>query len=209
MVPVPAMEAIAMPHRVVPPALRANARRMRREMTDAEARLWSCLRGHRFCAVSFRRQVPVGPFVVDFLCASAKLVIEVDGGQHGEAAGLRHDARRDAWLAEAGYTVLRFWNHDVLAETPSVLERIFSELVAAGAISGDAAAPLPVPPPRGGRERAGHRSSYRERGLAATPSPDDLSTVAVTVPSPLEGEGQGGGAKASPRSIAPKIGPIP
>ena len=90
-------------------------------MTDAERRLWQGLRhrlveGHRF-----RRQVPLGPYIVDFCCLQLGLVIEADGGQHAES---KSDERRDAWLSEQGYRVLRFWNVDIQRNFESVMESI-------------------------------------------------------------------------------------
>ncbi|TBW36483.1 endonuclease domain-containing protein [Siculibacillus lacustris] len=209
-----------MPGHSVPPILRANAKRLRRSMTLAESRLWSELRGHRFVGSSFRRQVPIGVYIADFLCPAARLVIEVDGGQHGEDAGAARDARRSAWFAAAGYRVLRFWNHDVLTETTAVLDAIWAALAEVGAITG-AEPPLPVPPPPGGRERS-------RRGGGRATAADDAAPRSVIgmssppVPSPLEGEGQGGGAAAHPSerppatmpttnpvSSAPKTGPAP
>jgi len=102
------------------------ARRLRKNPTDAESRLWLHLRQKQLGGFRFRRQVPLGPYVVDFVCQSEKLVIEVDGGQHAHRIG--HDARRSAWLAENGYRVLRFWNNDVLANTAGVLETILRAL---------------------------------------------------------------------------------
>jgi very-short-patch-repair endonuclease len=90
-------------------------------MTDAERRLWTHIRAHRFQALSFRRQVPIGPYVVDFACLEARLIIEVDGGQHADAS---RDTRRDAWLRSQGFSVMRFWNNDVLANMEGVLATI-------------------------------------------------------------------------------------
>ncbi|HEU5019263.1 MAG TPA: DUF559 domain-containing protein [Pseudolabrys sp.] len=100
---------------------RALAKRLRTNMTDAERRLWYRLRAHRFGGLKFKREVPIGPYVVDFICFDQKLIIEVDGGQHVES---EVDNKRDAWLASEGYRVLRFWNRDVLKRTTSVLEEI-------------------------------------------------------------------------------------
>ena len=79
-------------------------------MTDAERRLWTALRGKRFEGAKFRRQVPGGRYVADFLCFGQRLIVEVDGGQH---SGSVRDAVRDDWLAAQGYRVLRFWNVDI------------------------------------------------------------------------------------------------
>jgi very-short-patch-repair endonuclease len=99
----------------------ATARRLRRNQTDAEMRLWLHLRDRRLIGLKFRRQVPVAGFVADFLCETAKLTIEVDGGQHASA---EQDATRTAELNAAGYEVLRFWNNDVLQNLDGVLQRI-------------------------------------------------------------------------------------
>src|SRR5438876_8163756 len=93
---------------------RARARALRKEMTDAERIVWNAIRAHRLHGASFRRQTPIGPFVVDFVCHAAGLVIEIDGGQHFESEHLKRDARRDAFLKSKGYRVLRFNNHDVM-----------------------------------------------------------------------------------------------
>jgi len=108
-------------HRPVPEIRRGKAKSLRRNMTSAEKRLWYLLRGHRFQGVAFRRQTPIGPFIVDFISHKHNLVLELDGGQHNES---KHDARRDAWLRSRGYCVLRFWNSDVLDNQDGVLELI-------------------------------------------------------------------------------------
>jgi len=101
-----------------------RARELRREMTDAEQRLWFELRGGRL-GLHFRRQAPIGRFIVDFVCKSAMLVVEVDGGQHNESS---YDAQRDAALRELGYKILRFWNDEVLHQMDAVLDAIVHEL---------------------------------------------------------------------------------
>ena len=104
--------------------LTVRARRLRRDMTDPERLIWSRVR-HMQLGSKFRRQVPIGPYVVDFTCPAARLVVELDGGQHN---GCQHDALRDAFLRQEGYTVLRFWNNDVLANIEGVLMSIQSAL---------------------------------------------------------------------------------
>jgi very-short-patch-repair endonuclease len=93
-------------------------------MTDAERKLWYRLRAHRFNGVSFRRQVPIGPYIADFACLQARLIVEVDGGQHGA----QRDAARDAWLQRQNFHVLRFWNHDVHSNFDGVLQLIADAL---------------------------------------------------------------------------------
>lgn len=90
-----------------------------------ERRLWYRLRAHRFGGVKFKRQVPIGRYIVDFACMSRKLVLEIDGGQHADSES---DRVRDHLLREQGFQVLRFWNNDVLKQTNSVLEVISSAL---------------------------------------------------------------------------------
>jgi very-short-patch-repair endonuclease len=104
----------------------ARARSLRRRMTDAERRLWSKLRLRQIEGFRFRRQAPVGPYIVDFICLETKLIIEVDGGQH--AAEKDKDDERTAWLEAEGYRVVRFWNNDVLSNTEGVVRMIYSAL---------------------------------------------------------------------------------
>jgi very-short-patch-repair endonuclease len=100
-----------------------NAKTLRRNLTDAEQRLWYHLRAHRFMGRKFKRQKPIGHYVVDFVCLEEKLIIELDGGQHAE--NHEYDQERDSWLRSQGYTVLRFWNNELMNETESVMERIW------------------------------------------------------------------------------------
>ncbi len=99
---------------------------LRANQTAAELRLWYHLRAHRFLGIKFKRQKPIGPYLVDFVCVEQRLVIEVDGGQHQDQAN--YDQQRDTWLRSQGYRVLRFWNNQVMFELPGVLERITGEL---------------------------------------------------------------------------------
>jgi very-short-patch-repair endonuclease len=102
--------------------IRNKARRLRRNQTDAEQRLWARLRDRQLGDNKFRRQHPIGPFIADFCCPQRKLVLELDGGQHG--AEVVADQKRSRFLEEKGCRVLRFWNHEVLKDTNAVLERI-------------------------------------------------------------------------------------
>jgi very-short-patch-repair endonuclease len=104
--------------------LTPNARALRQNMTDAERRLWRELR-RRTLGARFRRQVPIGSYIVDFACLQCRLIIELDGGQHLENP---EDLQRDAWLRSQGYRVLRFWNNDVLRNTEGVLTVILAAL---------------------------------------------------------------------------------
>jgi very-short-patch-repair endonuclease len=104
---------------------RSFAKLLRQNMTDAERLLWHHLRAHRLHDQKFRRQQPIGPYVVDFVHFGARLVIEADGSQHNGSAS---DATRDAWLKNQGFTVLRFWNNEILLNIEAVLEAIVSAL---------------------------------------------------------------------------------
>ncbi len=91
-------------------------------MTDAERLLWSRLRDRRIRGFKFRRQVPIEGYIVDFVCIDAQLVVELDGGQHGEMRG--KDAVRTEKIEHAGYVVVRFWNHDVIGDVDAILAEI-------------------------------------------------------------------------------------
>ena len=99
-----------------------TSRRLRRRSTDVERLLWSRPRDRQLAGAKFRRQHPIGPYIVDFFCLEQRLVIELDGGQHARRS--RHDAKRDHWLESRGYRVLRFWNNDAMRNVEGVLQRI-------------------------------------------------------------------------------------
>jgi very-short-patch-repair endonuclease len=106
--------------------LTQRARRLRRDLTDAERKLWYRLRAHRLAGLSFRRQAPCGPFIADFLCAAACLVIEVDGATHSTDEELAYDAQRNAWFADNGYRILRVTNDDAHRNLDGVCETILA-----------------------------------------------------------------------------------
>jgi len=99
-----------------------RVRQMRRTPSEAERLMWNALRGRRLDGFKFRRQVWIGAYIADFLCTEVRLVIELDGSQHGEA--LEYDAHRDKELAKAGFRTLRFWNNDVMTNLEGVLDSI-------------------------------------------------------------------------------------
>ena len=101
------------------------AKVLRANMTDAERRLWYLLRAHRFSGYKIKRQMPIGRYIVDFVCFEKQLIIEVDGGQHADS---QSDRDRDLWLGDQGFRVLRFWNNEVLNNTGGVLEIIIKHL---------------------------------------------------------------------------------
>ena len=107
-------------------ASRNRARSLRKSFTDAELRLWQLLRNRNLKRFKFRRQHPIGPYVTDFVCLEQRLIIEVDGSQHMEQAS--RDARRDEHVMSLGFTVLRFWDNEVLSETDAVMGVIVQAL---------------------------------------------------------------------------------
>jgi very-short-patch-repair endonuclease len=98
-----------------------KAKLLRRDLTDAERKLWSALRGSQLCGAKFRRQQPIGPFIADFVCQDHRLIIEADGGQHADNMA---DERRTAFLRSKGYRVLRFWNNEILTNLDAVSQTI-------------------------------------------------------------------------------------
>lgn len=124
----------------MPSGDRYRARSLRQIATDAERRLWAHLRDRRLANFKFRRQQPIGRYIVDFVCFEAQIVVEADGSQH-QAQGA-YDSMRTEYLASRGYRVLRFWNNDMLARTGIVLDVIHQALMT----------PHPNPLPQGERE---------------------------------------------------------
>jgi very-short-patch-repair endonuclease len=112
-----------------------RARTLRGNSTDAERLIWAALRDHRMKGASFRRQAPIGPYIVDFVCHAAALAIEIDGGQHFESRQEQRDARRDAFLASKGLRVLRFSNYDVMSNRAGVLETIAAAVESAPSLT--------------------------------------------------------------------------
>jgi very-short-patch-repair endonuclease len=103
-----------------------TAKHLRANQTEAERRLWNLVRNKRLAGTRFRRQQPIGPYYADFFCASAKLIVELDGSQHADEEQSLHDEIRSQWLAERGYRVLRFWNADVLGNPNGVIDAIWN-----------------------------------------------------------------------------------
>ena len=101
------------------------ARKLRRDMTESELKLWADLRGKRFGGLRFRRQQPIGPYVADFYCAAARLIIEVDGGHHTAARNVANDAARTEWLEANGFRVLRITNFNTARERNIALDAIW------------------------------------------------------------------------------------
>jgi very-short-patch-repair endonuclease len=132
--------------------LRRRARQLRKNSTDAERALWQKIRFWQVDGFKFRRQQPLGQYIVDFVCLEKRLVIEIDGGQHAEDAN--YDSNRDAWLREQGFIVLRFWNNDVLKNTDGVMGVIVEKLKGT---------PYLNPSPQGGRRKTKNRKQSIQR----------------------------------------------
>jgi very-short-patch-repair endonuclease len=141
-------KAMAMPQSAITKRTRRQAQTLRRSPTDAERKLWYLLRSLKSFGPHFRRQAPIGIYIADFAWLAGKLVVELDGSQHGTDRKT-YDAARTEWLVSQGYRVLRFWNNDVLKSPRSVGETI---LAAARECAAD---PTPNPSPQGGGEQAG------------------------------------------------------
>ena len=122
--------------------IRSRARALRKNPTEAERVLWAHLRFWQVDGYKFRRQQPLGKYIVDFVCLEKKAIIELDGGQHAEQSS--YDAKRDAWLRDQGFSVLRFWNNDVLQNLSGVKDAILSNIENT---------PFLNPSPQGGRRR--------------------------------------------------------
>ena len=109
-------------------SLKDNARTLRKNMTDAERLLWSRIRRKQLKGYQFYRQKIIGNYIVDFYCPKARLIIELDGGQHYSAEGMKGDKKRDAYLKNVGLKVLRFSDREVLENLNGVLEKIYEDL---------------------------------------------------------------------------------
>ena len=117
-----------MPHSNIDPKTRLRAKRLRRELTKAEAAMWDMLRDLRPLGARFRRETPIGPYIADFAWLSARIVIEVDGDTHESEHGRRHDLQRDAFMKTHGFTVLRFDNLQVIDAPDYVFSTLQSHL---------------------------------------------------------------------------------
>jgi very-short-patch-repair endonuclease len=107
---------------------RATAKKLRANTTPHERRLWRALKELPMEGTHFRRQAPIGRYVVDFLCPAKRLIIELDGGHHNDDETAKRDRERQLWLEQEGYRVVRFWNSEIIGDMTAVLERIYVEL---------------------------------------------------------------------------------
>lgn len=124
--PLHGFDAQGRPIRKLPARIKERARRLRREATSAEKRLWEYLRDRRLAGLKFRRQHPIGNFIVDFYCHELRLVVELEGSIHDKPEQAEYDAGRFRWLEAQGYTILRFRNEEVFEDLEGVLGRILS-----------------------------------------------------------------------------------
>ncbi len=137
-----------MPHRLINEQMRGRAKQLRREITKAERLLWARLRGHRFNGFAFRRQVPIGHYIGDFVCFAGRLVIEVDGAPLSTAAEIAADRQREDWFKRQGFRIRRYQNIDVMGNIEGVLTDI------AGALAEDPLSSSPPQGEQGGRGRS-------------------------------------------------------
>jgi very-short-patch-repair endonuclease len=149
-----------------------RARKLRRDMTDAERKLWWHLRRLPIEHSHFRRQAMIGPYFADFTCHERRLVIEVDGAQHNEPENIVRDTERSIYLESQGYRILRFWNNDVLKNIDSMMEAILMAMLR------DEPSPPPLPPPHRAKMRGGRGTERPSRVV------DDADA------SPAQGVGQ-------------------
>lgn len=105
-----------------------KARNLRKNMTEQERKLWQFLRKKSIDGLKFRRQYPIGNYIVDFICNEKKLIIEVDGGQHNEAQNIAYDKERTEFLENKGYKIIRFWNSDIDNNIEGVYQEILKYL---------------------------------------------------------------------------------
>jgi len=164
----------------IPPNTTTRARHLRQSLTDAETRLWKLLRSRQFETIKFRRQHPIGPYILDFACVAYRIGIECDGSQHAYESNRAHDRKRTAYLEEQGWVILRFWNHDILSNAEGLLQALTLTL------------------------------SQRERELRLPPTLSLLTPPSQNIPAPLpplpSGEGRGEGSphpQASPSTNQP------
>ena len=104
------------------------ARNLRKNATIQERRLWNLLKNRQFCNLKFKRQQPVGDYIVDFICKEAKIIIEIDGGQHNEPKNIEYDKTRTEFLNSLGYKVIRFWNNEIYENIDGVLLQLNKEI---------------------------------------------------------------------------------
>jgi very-short-patch-repair endonuclease len=165
----------------------ARARRLRRDMTDVERKLWRYLRRDLVESLSFRRQHPMGDYILDFYCPRVKLAIELDGSQHGEPAHASRDRVRDDWLASQGIVVLRVWNGEIMGSLEGVWETIRHEALRLAAAAGN-----PITSPSKGEVGAKRREGVG--GGGARPAASDSSSGARSTPTPALPLSGGGGS---------------
>ena len=186
-----------MPHVQVSERQRGRARRLRRTMTQAETLLWRYLKAHHVDDLAFRRQVPMGQFIADFVCHAARLVIEIDGGTHDFPAQRRRDQAREAWFALRGYLVVRFTNRDVLSTLEGVIMTV--RQTAKARIEGEPPS-LSLPRKGGGNHPTttawllSNKSRGRETSVVQSTNKMSVGHLEHirelrSVPSPLAGEG--------------------
>ena len=158
-----------------------NAQTLRESQTDAEGLLWHYLRDKQLDGYKFRRQQPIGPYIVDFACMPQKLLIELDGSQHAEQH--THDQKRDAFLREKGYTILRFWNNKIFENCFGVLEKIYAALPHHSPLEGESAKQGRSPQ----ESRWGDEGGSKDSSLSGSPPPHQPAPIGLASATPPQG----------------------
>lgn len=160
-----------------------NARELRKNATDCERLLWLHLRGKRLQGFKFKRQQPLGNYIVDFVCFQTRLIVEADGGQYADQ--VEYDTRRDEWLKSQGFKILRFWNNDILTNTEGVLATILKPCMDYA----DTPSPHPLPHQGGGAKGPVSIQDQEANGVAKASDGDRVrngSTIDASPNSPLQ-----------------------
>jgi len=175
---------------MIPKTRRDRARQLRQDSTPLEQSFWQQVRGGRFSGFKFRRQQPIGHYVVDFVCQQARLVVELDGSQHAESH--EYDRNRDVWLKEEGYRVFRVWNNEWNTQREAVLEKLWLMLHEVS----EPSPPAPLPKWERGVKTSRNTTAFSQSGVRPAEFPPPLREKQPTsLPSPSRGEGQGEGEK--------------
>ena len=169
----------------IPADILKYARSLRNNQTDAEQLLWGLLRGRRFAGRKFRHQHPIGRYILDFYCHESRLAVELDGGQHNDGETRSYDDRRSRFLREQGIRVVRFWNHDVLLQTDSVLESLWHE-IHSGSVSSSPSPQTPLPLGEGLRSASLHAgvaaSHYSSDPAQRSSDPEGEGVMSANLP---------------------------
>jgi very-short-patch-repair endonuclease len=176
------------------PGMTSCARRLRKNLTDAEKRLWRALRRDQLLGLNFRRQHPIGPYVLDFYCSALALAVEIDGGQHNYADKRLSDERRSRLLSNKGIRVVRFWNNEVLQNIEGVLSEI-ARFAEARHCNGTPSPALPLS--GGGRRREPRKPSGGSPSATRSINPSGSASLTSPCKGEVDREAVGRGSPSS------------